>query len=295
MSGALIGMFTGLGIVLITRVLAQPKSSMADSIARYVGAGTTQQRNLTYELIQRVQRLFTSRQWAPWESDFQISRKLRQLDTTMSLGAVRRKQVIAAAISLLIALLWVILRLASDKPLSTMIALLICVSAFTYGGWYVKWSLESKTSQRISAIEAQLPAVLDLLAFAISAGEPALLAIRRVAETCSGPLTRELKKVLNSIDSGESLARSLNNLSADLDSQALSRAFHALTLALERGTPLAQVLRAQAADARAQQARLLLVLAGRKETAMMLPVVFLILPMIVAVALYPGIVALQVL
>jgi tight adherence protein C len=80
-----------------------------------------------------------------------------------------------------------------------------------------------------------------------------------------------------------------------LDSQALSRAFHALTLALERGTPLAQVLRAQAADARAQQARLLLVLAGRKETAMMLPVVFLILPMIVAVALYPGIVALQVL
>jgi tight adherence protein C len=133
------------------------------------------------------------------------------------------------------------------------------------------------------------------LAFAISAGEPALLAIRRVTETCSGPLTRELKKVVNSIDSGESLARSLNNLSSDLDSQALSRAFHALTLALERGTPLAQVLRAQAADARAQQARLLLVLAGRKETAMMLPVVFLILPMIVAVALYPGIVALQVL
>jgi tight adherence protein C len=213
----------------------------------------------------------------------------------MSLGAVRRKQVIAAAISLLIALLWVILRIASDKPLSTMIALLICVSAFTYGGWYVKWSLESKTSQRISAIETQLPAVLDLLAFAISAGEPALLAIRRVTETCSGPLTRELKKVVNSIDSGESLARSLNNLSSDLDSQALSRAFHALTLALERGTPLAQVLRAQAADARAQQARLLLVLAGRKETAMMLPVVFLILPMIVAVALYPGIVALQVL
>ena len=57
---------------------------------------------------------------------------------------------------------------------------------------------------------------------------------------------------------------------------------------------MAEVLRAQARDARAESARALLVLAGKKETAMMIPVVFLILPVIVAVALYPGLVALNV-
>jgi tight adherence protein C len=66
-------------------------------------------------------------------------------------------------------------------------------------------------------------------------------------------------------------------------------------MALERGTPLAEVLRAQAHDSRAEAGRMLLILAGKKETAMMIPVVFLILPVIVAVALYPGLVALNVL
>ena len=84
-------------------------------------------------------------------------------------------------------------------------------------------------------------------------------------------------------------------MSSEIESQPLARATHALELALERGTPLVQVLRAQASDARAHQMRMLLVLAGHKETSMMLPVVFLILPMIVAVALYPGMIALQVL
>jgi tight adherence protein C len=84
-------------------------------------------------------------------------------------------------------------------------------------------------------------------------------------------------------------------MSNQIDSQPLGRVTHSLELALERGTPLAQVLRAQASDARAHQVRMLLVLAGHKETSMMIPVVFLILPMIVAVALYPGLIALKVL
>ena len=105
----------------------------------------------------------------------------------------------------------------------------------------------------------------------------------------------ELGKVVDSVNAGDGLVLALNQMSNQLESVPLTRATHSLELALERGTPLAQVLRAQAADARAQQVRMLLVLAGHKETSMMLPVVFLILPMIVAVALYPGMIALQVL
>lgn len=46
-------------------------------------------------------------------------------------------------------------------------------------------------------------------------------------------------------------------------------------------------------DSRNLESRKLMTLAGKKETLMMIPVVFLILPMIVIVALYPGLMALQ--
>jgi tight adherence protein C len=213
----------------------------------------------------------------------------------MSLATFRRKQISVAGLSLMAALAWTGLRLASEKPLSPILAAVLASGAFVLGGWYAKWELGNTAAKRIEAIEAQLPAVLDLLAFAVAAGEPVLLGTRRIANTCSGPLVVELQTVVSAVNAGESLSQALSNLDSEIESPSVRRAIHALNLALERGTPLAQVLRAQAADARAHQARTLLVLAGRKETAMMLPVVFLILPMIVAVALYPGMVALQVL
>jgi tight adherence protein C len=61
-----------------------------------------------------------------------------------------------------------------------------------------------------------------------------------------------------------------------------------MSVALERGTPLADVLRAQAVDAREQQRRALLDVGGRKEIAMLVPVVFLVLPVTVVFALFPG-------
>ncbi|MDQ1581930.1 MAG: tight adherence protein, partial [Microbacteriaceae bacterium] len=63
--------------------------------------------------------------------------------------------------------------------------------------------------------------------------------------------------------------------------------------ALERGTPLAEVLRAQAQDARDETKRALIELAGKKEVAMLVPLVFLILPVTVLFAIFPGIFVLQ--
>jgi tight adherence protein C len=64
-----------------------------------------------------------------------------------------------------------------------------------------------------------------------------------------------------------------------------------MAVAIERGTPLADVLRAQAADVRAMSKRQLLEAGGRKEIAMMIPVVFLVLPITIVFALYPGLIS----
>jgi tight adherence protein C len=66
-----------------------------------------------------------------------------------------------------------------------------------------------------------------------------------------------------------------------------------VVVALERGTPLGDVLRAQAQDARVLSRRRLMEAGGRREIAMMIPVVFLILPVTVLFAVYPGLAVLD--
>src|SRR3954453_16214108 len=67
----------------------------------------------------------------------------------------------------------------------------------------------------------------------------------------------------------------------------LARFVDGMAIAGDRGTPLAEVLRAQAVDVREQHRRELLEVGGRKEIAMLVPVVFLVLPVTVVFALVP--------
>ena len=95
--------------------------------------------------------------------------------------------------------------------------------------------------------------------------------------------------------SGRGLVEALEAMSSRVDVPAVRRFVDGVAIAVQRGTPLADVLRAQAADARAEQHRALLEVAGRKELLMLVPVVFLVLPTVVLVALYPAITSLAVL
>ena len=59
------------------------------------------------------------------------------------------------------------------------------------------------------------------------------------------------------------------------------------------GTPLADVLHAQAADVREAGRRELIEAGARKEVLMMVPVVFLVLPVTVVFAFWPGVIGLH--
>ena len=92
---------------------------------------------------------------------------------------------------------------------------------------------------------------------------------------------------------GVPLGAALARLGDDLVLPALTRCLTHITAALERGSPLAELLRVQAADAREEARRAMLESAGKKEVAMLVPLVFLILPVTVAFAVWPGILVLQ--
>jgi tight adherence protein C len=66
-----------------------------------------------------------------------------------------------------------------------------------------------------------------------------------------------------------------------------------MEIAIERGTPLADVSRAFAEDQRLKFRNLLMKQAAAKEISMLVPVVFVVLPSVLAVAMYPALTVLQ--
>jgi tight adherence protein C len=154
-------------------------------------------------------------------------------------------------------------------------------------------ALQRRATRRIARISAELPTVLEFLALSLAAGEGLLDALRRVARVGSGELAGELGRVVADVGTGIPVTRAFDDLARRLALPSVSRLVDQLAGSLERGTPLAEVLRAQAQDAREVAKRELLESAGRKEVGMLVPLVFLILPLTIVFALFPGVVVLQ--
>lgn len=153
--------------------------------------------------------------------------------------------------------------------------------------------LTMRARSRVARIEEELPTVLEFLALCLAAGEGLRDALQRVGEVGSGVLTAQLRGAVLASGTGSTLADALLAVAKDADAPALSRAVEHLVAAMDRGAPLAHVLQEQAADAREDAKRLLIEAAGRKEILMLLPLVFLILPLSVLFAVFPGIVMLK--
>lgn len=148
--------------------------------------------------------------------------------------------------------------------------------------------LTARAKSRRMRLTDELPTTLEFLALCLSAGEGFLDALRRVAAIGSGELTAELRQVVLAVGTGSGLADALSEMAARLQLPGLSRAVDQVIAALEHGAPLAGVLHAQAGDAREDAKRTLIEQAGRKEIFMLFPLVFLILPLSVLFAIWPG-------
>lgn len=153
--------------------------------------------------------------------------------------------------------------------------------------------LTAAAKRRRSRVEEELPTVLEFVSLCLAAGEGLRDALRRVGDIGSGELTAEIRRAVLDSGTGSNLSDALVDLGRRLDVPSLSRAIEHLVAAIDRGAPLAGVLQAQAGDAREDAKRTLIEQAGRKEIAMLFPIVFLLLPMSVLFAVFPGIVMLR--
>ena len=150
-----------------------------------------------------------------------------------------------------------------------------------------------QAKRRRTRVEQQLPDVAELLAFAVAAGESMIPALHRVCSMVTGDLSDEFRTVVSEVATGVPVDVSLRAASDRMGVPSVERFVDGLLISLERGTPMVNVVRAQASDARAAQQQALMEQAGRKDVIMLIPVVFLILPTVVAIALFPGLRGLQ--
>lgn len=137
-------------------------------------------------------------------------------------------------------------------------------------------------------IESEFASIIEMLTLALSAGETPLSALTRISQRCHGLLATEFVHVIDSVRSGKSFYESLDALGRRVDSVLIRRFVDSLVTAMVRGAPLVEVLQRHASEARQNQRNILMDKAGKAEMSMMVPVVFLILPISVLFALWPS-------
>jgi tight adherence protein C len=219
-----------------------------------------------------------------------VARRLHQAGSNQTVEEYRSVQ-----------LVWALLAFAGGTVISIVAlpalllpARVVVPLVMAIGGAMLRdYLLQRAATARLTRMRSELPTILEFLTLSLSAGEGILDSIRRVSLTSSGELSRELAGVVGDVHTGIPIAAALQSLSRSIQLPEVTRFVDQVTGALDRGSPLAEVLRAQAQESRDQTKRTLLELAGKKEVAMLVPLVFLILPMTVLFAVFPGLVVLQ--
>lgn len=137
-------------------------------------------------------------------------------------------------------------------------------------------------------IESEFASIIEMLTLSLSAGETPMGAMTRISKRSHGLLGSEFSRVIDSVRAGTSFYESLDALGRRVDSVLIRRFVDSLITAMLRGAPLIEVLQRHAAEARQNQRNILMDRAGKAEISMMVPVVFLILPISVLFALWPS-------
>ncbi len=221
-----------------------------------------------------------------------VRRRLERAGLERTVHDFRVEQVVWGLVGFGVVAAWGVLRALSGGADPVLLAL-ACLVAFAGGVLGRDSWLGSQVKARERQILAEFPTVAELLALAVAAGEGPVAALDRVVRRSGGALSADLAKVLAAIRTGEPVAAAFDRMAATSGLPLVSRFAQGVAVAVERGTPLADVLHAQAADVREAGRRELIEVAARREVFMMVPVVFLVLPVTVLFAFWPGVVGLS--
>jgi tight adherence protein C len=150
----------------------------------------------------------------------------------------------------------------------------------------ITYKTESKKAREL--IELEFPSVVELFAILLAGSMSPATALLRISERTTGEFASMLRDSVSEIQDGANFSQALDVVSSRVKSPMVRRFCDSLTIAIERGSPLLDVVHRQVEEVRQQQRSKLLESAGKAEIGLMIPVVFLILPVSVLFALWPS-------
>jgi tight adherence protein C len=139
----------------------------------------------------------------------------------------------------------------------------------------------------------EIPDFSSLLWFAVSAGESLDTALKIAVSRSSGYVSTEFQLVLKNVEHGALLQVELQNLAVEAKSEQVRELATKLAVALNNGSALSDLLSDFVQSATTELRTQLRAKAGKNETKMMIPMVFVILPVTVMFALYPSLALIQ--
>jgi tight adherence protein C len=160
-------------------------------------------------------------------------------------------------------------------------------------GAQVKQAQRTKRLRTASAavrnqVDAELIDLIDMLAVIISSGETLFGAFARLTKLSSCRLAAEFDLVIQRTELGGQLDKELAGLCQRLPTPSIRELVSKLTLAMNRGTPLANALANLSKSLRVKHSGEILRRAGANETKMLIPVVLLVCPITIIFALFPS-------
>jgi tight adherence protein C len=150
------------------------------------------------------------------------------------------------------------------------------------------FSLRRLKKREREMVESEFPLIVELFAILIGGGMSPSTALARISERGDGQFISLLKPLVDEMRSGLNLAQALDILNRKVDSTIIRRFCDSLAISIERGSSLIDVVGRQVQEVRQAQKISISDRASKAEIALMVPIVFLILPISILFALWPS-------
>ena len=147
----------------------------------------------------------------------------------------------------------------------------------------------TRTEVKQSEINEELVSILQMLSIMVSAGESPMSAMKYVSNRSEGILPSLIKQSFRKYEDGRTLTQTLDFIATATGSSQVRRLTNSIQIAIHRGTPILEVLNNQVLALNKQINFNLMKLSGKSEITLLIPVVFLILPVSISFAIWPSI------
>jgi tight adherence protein C len=148
--------------------------------------------------------------------------------------------------------------------------------------------LSKAAAQRADRIDGELPHFVDQLAISIEAGMSFDAALSYLVDASDGPLSEEIGRIMTELRVGESRRSALKRFADRVGSDNAVAFANAVVSSEQLGSPLAGILRAQAADFRHRRQMNAEERAQKAPVKMLFPIAIFILPVMFVVILAPA-------